>query len=126
MQLVFEPDQSPSAITGIDGARLRVGERWIDTSFWVSARALQPWVPRSIDAITPEHLQELLAASPEVILLGTGNRPRLLPPALQAVVLQHRCGLECMSNDAAVRTFNVLLGDGRAVLAAFVIRESHS
>lgn len=121
MQLNFEPDQSPSAITGIDGLRLRVGERWIDTSFWVNARALQPWTPRTAEAITAEHLQELLAAGPEVILLGTGARPRLLPPALQAVVLQRRCGLECMSNDAAARTFNVLLGDGRAVLAAFVI-----
>ena len=121
MQLTFEPDQSPSAITGIDGQRLRVGERWIDTSFWVSARALHPWTPRTVETISAEHLQELLAAGPEVILLGTGARPRLLPPALQAVVLQRRCGLECMSNDAAARTFNVLLGDGRAVLAAFVI-----
>lgn len=121
MQLNFEPDQSPSAITGIDGLRLRVGERWIDTSFWVNARALQPWTPRTVEAITAEHLKELLAAGPEVILLGTGTRPRLLPPALQAVALQRRCGLECMSNDAAARTFNVLLADGRAVLAAFVI-----
>ncbi len=123
MQLIFEPDQSPSAITGIEGLRLRVGERWIDTSFWVSARSLQPWAPRSVEAITPEDLRELLAAGPEVILLGTGSRPRLLAPALQALVLQQRCGLECMSNDAAARTFNVLLGDGRAVLAAFVIQQ---
>ena len=37
------------------------------------------------------------------------------------VTTARRCGLECMRNDAAARTYNLLLGEGRAVLAAFLV-----
>ncbi|MCP5475720.1 MAG: hypothetical protein H7A19_12875 [Rhodanobacteraceae bacterium] len=121
MQLMWQPDESPRAITGIDGQRVRMGATWQTRSFWVDARRTQPWTPARLEDIDESALSELLDACPEVILLGTGPRARLLAPALQAGILRRGCGIECMDNAAAARTYNVLLGEGRAVLAAFLI-----
>jgi uncharacterized protein len=121
MQLTWQPDESPLAVTGVDGGRVRLGQNWRSSSFWVDARQVQDWSPARFEDIDAAALTQLLAAKPEVILLGTGSRHRLLAPALQVLVMQAACGIECMSNAAAARTYNVLLGESRAVLAAFVI-----
>lgn len=121
MQLTWEPDENPLAVTGIDGIRVRVGESWRDRSFWVDARRLEEWAPATLDDIDAAALETLIAAGREIILLGTGTHTRLLQPQLQALVLRRGCGIECMSNAAAARTYNVLLGENRSVLAAFLI-----
>lgn len=124
MQLSWQPDESPLAVTGIDGVRVRLGNEWQSSSFWVNARQFGRWAPRKLADVSVEALDTLLAADPEIILVGTGAKVLLLPPALQAHVMRRRCGIECMNNGAAARTYNVLLGEGRAVLAAFLIDET--
>jgi uncharacterized protein len=121
MQLTWQPDESPLAVTGIDGDRVRVGENWRDRSFWVDARRVEEWAPLSMAELDASALETLIAARREIILLGTGSQTRLLAPQLQALVLRQGCGIECMTNAAAARTYNVLLGENRSVLAAFLI-----
>jgi uncharacterized protein len=121
MQINWHRDSSPFAVNGVDGARVRVGQDWRERSFWVHAGALDDWRPRTLADLTSADLDVLLARGQEVILLGTGERLAFPPPALRAHVLARGIGLECMSNDAAARTYNVLLGEGRAVLAAFLV-----
>jgi uncharacterized protein len=121
MQLTWEPDQSPLAVTGIDGARVRVGAEWRERSFWVDARRVESWAPAALVDIDAAALETLIGAGREIILLGTGAQTRMLAPQLQALVLRRGCGIECMSNAAAARTYNVLLGENRSVLAAFLI-----
>ncbi len=123
MQLTWQPDESPLAVTGIDGSRVRVGENWRERSFWVDARRIEEWAPPSMDELDASALETLIAAGREIILLGTGSQTRLLAPQLQALVLRQGCGIECMTNAAAARTYNVLLGENRSVLAAFLITQ---
>jgi uncharacterized protein len=42
-------------------------------------------------------------------------------PRISAEIMQHGSGIEIMSTDAACRTYNVLLGEDRNVLAALII-----
>jgi uncharacterized protein len=121
MQLTWQPDENPLAVTGIDGPRVRVGQVWRERSFWVDARRAEDWAPQTLADIDAGALEALLAANREIILLGTGLQTRLLAPQLQALVLRRGCGIECMTNAAAARTYNVLLGENRSVLAAFLI-----
>lgn len=121
MQLQWQPDESPRAITGIDGQRVRMGAQWKTGSFWVNASQTQDWTPSTLEEVNEAALDQLLQTNPEVILLGTGDRARLLSPVLQARILSRGCGIECMDNAAAARTYNVLLGESREVLAAFLI-----
>jgi uncharacterized protein len=60
------------------------------------------------------------AARIDVLLVGTGNDLVPLPRALKAALSEVRIVAEPMSTGAAVRTFNVLLAEERAVAAALI------
>lgn len=56
----------------------------------------------------------------EVLIVGTGHDLRPLDPALRARLRERGIGVEIMSTGAAVRTYNVLLAEDRAVAAALI------
>jgi uncharacterized protein len=87
MQLVWDRDESPLAVDGIEGARIRVGGQWREQSFWVNGRQLGPWRPATLAEVAEEDLLALLEHEPGLIVLGTGERHALLPPRLMAVAL---------------------------------------
>jgi uncharacterized protein len=62
----------------------------------------------------------LLALQPELVVLGSGAIQAFPPPATLAACLQRGIGLESMTNAAAARTYSVLAGEGRRVVAGFV------
>ena len=54
------------------------------------------------------------------LLFGTGKDIRRLPPALADRMRQVGISCDPMSTGAAVRTFNIMLSEGRPVAAALV------
>ena len=87
----------------------------------LTGQAPRAWGPDSFDALQDEHLAELLACGAELVILGTGSRLQLAPPAWRARFAQARVGLESMDTAAACRTYNILAGEGRKVLAALLM-----
>jgi uncharacterized protein len=63
----------------------------------------------------------LLDLKPEVILIGTGARQVFPPAEVMAAALRRGVGIEVMDNAAAARTHAVLAGEGRRVVAAFIL-----
>jgi uncharacterized protein len=101
---------------------LRIGEREFSRSVIVSARALiDDWRPQHVDELTASDLEPVLALRPEVLLLGSGPRQVFPAPELLAQLYAARIGFEVMDTGAACRTYNVLVGEGRAVAAALII-----
>lgn len=80
------------------------------------------WEPAAPEDITVDAVARIVAeaAAIEVLLIGVGKEPFLLPQALRAVLKEHRLSPETMTTGAAVRTYNVLLGERRAVAAALI------
>ena len=72
--------------------------------------------------MTPADFSRLLAEADgiEILLVGTGRELRPLPAALRAAFKEVRISADPMSTGAAVRTYNVLLAEDRAVAAALV------
>lgn len=62
----------------------------------------------------------LLEHQPEIILLGTGPAQRFPHPRLTRALLAARVGVDVMSTSAACRTYNILMAEGRRVLAALL------
>ena len=60
------------------------------------------------------------AAEIEVLLVGTGREMDLLAPDVAAALSAARIVADTMSTGAALRTFNVLIAEDRAVAAALV------
>lgn len=64
------------------------------------------------------------ADAPEVLLIGTGKKQHLLPPETTSEFLAMGIGVESMSTQAAARTYNILMAEGRRVVAALLPLES--
>jgi uncharacterized protein len=56
----------------------------------------------------------------EVLLVGTGKDLRPLPADIKAALRERKISSDPMSTGAAVRTFNVMLAESRAVAAALI------
>ncbi|MDM9629584.1 Mth938-like domain-containing protein [Rhizobium sp. S152] len=69
-----------------------------------------------------ENFQKVIdeAAEIEVLLVGTGNDMRVLPLELKAALKAGGIASDPMSTGAAVRTFNIMLMESRAVAAALI------
>jgi uncharacterized protein len=99
----------------VNGARLTAGAL-------VAARDLVPgWGPPSIDRLEVAHVEAIVALAPEIVLLGTGRAFRFPHPALLAPLHAARVGVEVMDTKAACRTYNILLAEGRRVVAAVIV-----
>jgi uncharacterized protein len=81
----------------------------------------QPWSCLRYEQLQLSHLLELAAPRPEVLLLGSGLRLRFPPAAWLQTLAAQRIGLETMDTAAACRTYNILAGEGRHVIAALVL-----
>ncbi|MEN9774595.1 MAG: hypothetical protein RL322_1665 [Pseudomonadota bacterium] len=81
---------------------------------------VRAWPVASIEALNEAVLRPLLEFAPEIILLGTGERQRMLPPRLAGVFVTRGLGLDAMDTRAACRTYNILMTEGRRVLAALL------
>ena len=57
---------------------------------------------------------------PEVLLVGTGSKQILLGHEVIGQMLRAGVGIECMSTQAAARTYNILMEEGRQVVAALI------
>ncbi len=78
------------------------------------------WPVTGFTLLEPAHFDALLVHGPELVLLGTGQRLRLPSPRLTRNLAAARVGFEAMDTPAACRTYNILLGEGRRVLAALL------
>lgn len=67
------------------------------------------------------HFEQLVALQPELVLLGSGVRQRFAPPALVRALIERGIGFESMDTAAACRTYNVLAGERRKVVAALLL-----
>jgi uncharacterized protein len=54
------------------------------------------------------------------VIFGSGVRLRFANPRLLEPLMARRIGVETMDTSAACRTYNVLLAEGRAVVAALL------
>ena len=71
--------------------------------------------------ITEESLARVFAAKGvELFMLGTGRQPWLMPEPLRWRFRDARIGVEVTPTGAAVRTYNILLAEGRRVGAALI------
>ena len=79
------------------------------------------WPVTSFEGLTSEHFAQLEATKPDVVILGTGHKQRFVHPKLSAVLTEKRIGVECMDNQAACRTYNILMAEGRKVALALIM-----
>lgn len=80
------------------------------------------WSAQDADALGVDDFKRPIeeADAIDILLVGTGRNIRPLPGALRARLKEAGLVVETMATGAAVRTFNVLLAEERAVAAALI------
>lgn len=125
MQLNLERPDYTYYLRGADGAQALVNDRVLARSFMLAPDTLvEEWPVTDATAMTPDDLAPLFDLKPELIVLGTGARQTFPSPAVRAACLTRGIGLEVMDNAAAARTYSVLAGEGRRVVAGFLFPAS--
>ena len=120
----FEREQvdGRNAFTGYGEGYVEVNRTRHQASLVVSGETLiTDWPVADVEGLAADHMAAIVALKPEVVLLGTGAKLRFPSPALLAPLYKAGIGVEVMDTPAACRTYNILQGEGRNVLAALII-----
>lgn len=83
-----------------------------------AGQLIEEWPPQEMSALTAEHLQAVADMAPELLLVGSGSRLQFPSGEQLAALVKLGIGYEVMDTAAACRTYNVLISEGRKVVAA--------
>jgi uncharacterized protein len=124
MKLHADPSDSQS-ITAYGPGWIAVNGQRQESSLVLSGTMpLQAWNCARFEDLTAAHFEQLGdfgGETPELVVFGSGARLRFVRPALLQSLMARRIGVETMDTAAACRTFNILAGEGRRVVAALLI-----
>jgi uncharacterized protein len=127
MQFTAQLDGTLNYVRAYSPTEVVIGERVLRSSVIVAPRELiVDWAPRSVDELGVAELAPVLALTPEVVLLGTGGRQVFPDARILAAAARAGAGLEVMDTLAACRTYNVLVQEGRRVVAALIVAGGES
>jgi len=122
MKLHQSDTQKYQTVTGYDQTGVEINaERYNYSLVVLPEMAPRAWDAPTFESLTVEHFDVIGADDPDVVILGTGARQRFIHPRLTAALTLRRIGVECMDSQAACRTYNILMGEGRKVALALII-----
>ena len=111
-----------SLVTGFGEGWIKVGGTEYRENCILTPEGVETgFAPAGLDRLASTDFTRLLAHNPEIVLLGTGATQRFLHPRVTQPLAEARVGVEVMDTRAACRTFNILLGEGRRVVAALIV-----
>ncbi|MEE8236689.1 MAG: MTH938/NDUFAF3 family protein [Gammaproteobacteria bacterium] len=121
MKLTLETSTA-NVISAWEPGAVRVGEDWLRGHLIVSSQhIIRDWAVTAPEALQAHDLKPAVDLSPEIILLGTGDRMVLPDVRLMTELASQGVGLEIMDTPAACRTYNVLIHEHRDVVAALFV-----
>lgn len=127
MKLHATSTQQYQTVTAYDETGVEINAVRFDYSLLVLPEvAPVPWPVSSFEQLSAESFEQIGATSPDVVILGSGNKQRFVHPSLLANLTARRIGVESMDNQAACRTYNILMAEGRKVALALIIETQHT
>jgi len=122
MKLQSDPHSGANTITGYGDGYVEINRTPYSHAVLLSSDAeIQEWAVKSFDELSVEDFSQMASLKPELILIGTGQRQRFPKPELLKTLIEAKIGFEVMDSQAACRTYNILVGEGRQVLLALIV-----
>lgn len=122
MKLHSDDTQQYQTVTGYHAGVVEINAQPFDYSLTVLPEVPpRPWNVTRFEDLTAAHFEQIAADKPDVVILGTGERQRFVHPRLIASLSNLRIGVESMDSQAACRTYNILMGEGRKVTLALIV-----
>jgi uncharacterized protein len=96
------------------------GRRFDGPLLFMPEGEVATWPVASFGELAAADFERLLDHRPELVLLGTGPTQRFPHPRLSASLAAAGVGIDAMTTHAACRTYNILMAEGRRVLAVLL------
>ncbi|MEA3139977.1 MAG: hypothetical protein QOK23_2146 [Gammaproteobacteria bacterium] len=120
----FTQDSSAgiNIIRGYGAGELKVNENIYRGAVIINASTViaEPNI-QNLDDLIALDVSRILGLEPELVLLGTGARQVFPAASFSAQFLRLSIGFEAMDTGAACRTYNVLAGEQRRVVAMLLL-----
>ncbi len=121
MRLSSDPTEK-NHIHSCEPGAVHLRDKKLETHFIISADEIfSDWNPPEISALSINDFKLALDLRPDVILFGTGAAQRFPHISLMTDIMRSGVAIEVMETVAACRTFNVLISENRAVVAALLV-----
>ncbi|MBU3620623.1 MTH938/NDUFAF3 family protein [Polynucleobacter sp. CS-Odin-A6] len=122
MKLQSDPHSGANTITGYGDGYVEINRTPYSHAVLLSSDGeILEWAVKSFDELSVGDFSQMAALKPELILIGTGTRQRFPKPELLKTLIEAKIGFEVMDSQAACRTYNILVGEGRQVLLALIV-----
>jgi uncharacterized protein len=122
VKLQSDPHSGANTITGYGDGYVEINQTpYRHAVLLSSAGEILEWPVKSYAELLACNFDQIVALKPELILLGTGNRQHFPKPELLKPLIEAKIGYEIMDSQAACRTYNILVGEGRQVLLALIV-----
>jgi uncharacterized protein len=122
VKLQSDPHSGANTITGYGDGYIEINKIPYSHAVLLSSDGeILEWAVKSFDELSPADFTQMASLKPELIIIGTGKRQRFPKPELLKTLIDAKLGFEVMDSQAACRTYNILVGEGRQVLLALIV-----
>ena len=121
MKLHLTSGAGQNLFSGYGAGYIAVNNMRYDKSVVVSQQGVAEWRVRGFEALVAGDFGFIAELKPEIVIFGTGTTQRFPPPELARALAAAGSGLEVMDSRAACRTYNILVAEGRKVVAAILV-----
>ena len=122
MELSRSDTEGANLIKSLGPGEFRVNDVLYTRSIIVTAdKVVDGWTRNSVRELTIEDFQFIAEFDAEIIIIGTGRTLVFPDRKLLQPFVDQKCGYEFMNSYSACNTFNILVGDGRIVVAALLV-----
>ena len=122
MKLQSDPHSGANTITGYGDGYIEINKIPYSHAVLLSSDGeILEWAVKSFEELSPADFTQMASLKPELIIIGTGKRQRFPKPELLKTLIEAKVGFEVMDSQAACRTYNILVGEGRQVLLALIV-----
>ena len=125
MELSLNHVEGYLLVRRVDANSVTLLDRVMEQSFLLTPAGIaKPWPIEKAESLRADDVEMLLALQPELVILGTGQQQVFPAAEFMAGFLRKGIGIEIMDNAAAARTYNLLAGEDRQVVAGFILPQA--
>jgi uncharacterized protein len=122
LKLQSDPHSGANTITGYGDGYIEINKIPYSHAVLLSSDGeILEWDVKSFEELSSSDFAQMASLKPELIIIGTGKRQRFPRPELLKHLIEAKLGFEIMDSQAACRTYNILVGEGRQVLLALIV-----
>jgi uncharacterized protein len=116
----FLPSREP--ITAFGNGGFRFADMSHQGSLLVLPSGMRAWGADDFSELELEHFEAIVSERDQIefLIIGCGKTMLPLPKAVSQYLLSKQIAFDVMTTSAAVRTYNIVLGDDRQVAAGLI------